>query len=196
MQIVLTTSLKDILTESGQGYSLCKGGIFKHALGTAVMSSRLAELSRRVPAHLAYTAGLLHDIGKVVLDQWMASTYPLFYRKIRYEGASLLEVERELFGMDHCEAGERLAEHWGLPETIREVMKCHHMPCHATQRPELVHTVHIADLVMSRFMAELRGCKYEESSLSHSLSALGFGTEQLLPLLDFLVNSAIAYPLL
>ncbi len=78
LQLLLTASLELFLTDSGQGYSLCKGGLFQHALGTAIVSGELAELTGKASPEIAYTAGLLHDIGIIVLDQFISSVHPFF----------------------------------------------------------------------------------------------------------------------
>ncbi|MFN2189970.1 MAG: HDOD domain-containing protein, partial [Candidatus Promineifilaceae bacterium] len=67
LQLVVSASLEEFLLQAGQGYSLCKGGLFRHALGTGILCETFAGLTKKVPLDLAYTAGLLHDIGKVVL---------------------------------------------------------------------------------------------------------------------------------
>ena len=71
---------------------------------------------------MAYTAWLLHDIGKVVLDQYMIPAYALFYRRTQEDGQNLIDVEREIFGITHPEAGEMLAAQWSLPRDIKKVI--------------------------------------------------------------------------
>ena len=99
-----------------KGYSLCKGGLFQHALGVAMVAEGLAKLTGCVSSGVAYTAGLLHDIGKVVLDQYIASATPFFYRRTQVDGIGLCRVETDQFGVTHPEVGERLAESWSLPQ--------------------------------------------------------------------------------
>ena len=96
-----------------------------HSVATALLSRELATASR-ASGDEAYTAGLLHDIGRIGL---MAS-YPPAYANmlsVSYEYSfDVMEFERDLFDIDHCEAGAWLAEEWGLPKTIALVAQHHH----------------------------------------------------------------------
>jgi putative nucleotidyltransferase with HDIG domain len=85
LKFVISACLNNFFNQSGMGYSLCKGGMYHHAVGTAVIAEKLAELTGKVDSSMAYTAGLLHDIGKVVLDQFVDSGFPLFYRQLNEE---------------------------------------------------------------------------------------------------------------
>ncbi|MEE8397524.1 MAG: HDOD domain-containing protein, partial [Desulfobacterales bacterium] len=151
LQLVVSASLELYFTDSGQGYSLCKGGLFQHALGVALTAEALAGFTGRASSQIAYTAGLLHDIGKVVLDQYMASAHPFFYRRTQIDGIDLCEVEKENFGHSHAGAGSQLAESWQLPENLVDTIRHHHFPEHATVDEELTHLVYLADVLMSRF---------------------------------------------
>jgi putative nucleotidyltransferase with HDIG domain len=151
LPLLLTACLELFLADSGQGYSLCKGGLFKHALGTAIISEELAKLTGKSPTAIAYTAGLLHDIGKIVLDQFLASAHPLFYRQTLIDGIELCDIEREKFGLTHLQAGELLAASWSLPARLADVIQHHHYPEKAAVDSELTHLVYIADVLMSRF---------------------------------------------
>jgi putative nucleotidyltransferase with HDIG domain len=152
LQLVISLSLKGFFPQAEQGYSLCKGGLYNHALGTAVFAETLAQFTGKVAADIAYTGGLLHDIGKALLDQYVAPAYPLFYQRIQVDGADLIAVERDAFGVSHTEIGAQLAEHWSLPESLIDTIGYHHQPEQATANPELTHLVYLTDLLLSRFL--------------------------------------------
>ena len=69
VKLVICVSVNQFFGHSGSGYSLCKGRLYHHAVGTALIAEKLADYTGSVEPGKAYTAGLLHDIGKVVLDQ-------------------------------------------------------------------------------------------------------------------------------
>jgi len=134
-----------------QGYSLSRGGLYHHSLGTAILADHLATITGKAMPGLAYTAGLLHDIGKTVLDQYVADDYPLFYRSFHGSEKSITEVENEVFGLTHTDVGTKLAIQWQLPESLLEVITYHHTPEDAINYPELTNLVYFADVLMSKF---------------------------------------------
>lgn len=184
VNIVLSTTVDDFLAQSEQGYSFCKGGLFKHALGTAMISQRLAKLTGKASADIAYTAGLLHDIGKVVLDQRMNAMYPLFYRGVQLDGKELIQMEKNVFGVSHTQAGSRLAQRWSFPENLADIIAHHHFPETATVDPELCHIVYLADLIMSRFSVGQELEKMNTSNLDARLEKIGISPEQFPNILD------------
>jgi len=184
LQFILTAALDDFFPETETGYSLCKGGLYKHALGTAMTAESLANFTGRVPADIAYTAGLLHDIGKVVLDQRISEVTPLFYRRMQVDGRDLIDVEHEAFGVSHDEAGGLLAKQWSLPESLTDAIRYHHQPEQSVVNLELTHHVYLADLLMSRFMAGQELERLDTTSLRPRLERIGIRPDQFPLLVD------------
>ena len=169
------------------GYSLCKGGLYHHAVGAAVIAERLALLTGRAKPALAYTAGLLHDIGKVALDQHLHRAYPLFYRRLSEDQAlDFIQAEREVFGVDHTEVGQRLAAKWSLPGSIAESIRHHHAPERAPQHGTLAHIVFLANFLMSCFRAGLQVGPANASLLAPRLNAIGLSAGQFAQLVDMI----------
>jgi putative nucleotidyltransferase with HDIG domain len=178
LQLIVKTSLEDFLSQPDGGYSLCKGGLFQHACGTAAMARELAQFTGLVAPDLAYTAGLLHDIGKVVLDQYMHTARPLFYRTIQKGDADLIRAESELFGVIHTEVGGQLAGQWSIPENLCAAIRYHHQPERATSGSELTHLVYLADLIMSRFMVGQEMEKLNTDAFVSRLHKVGLNPDQ------------------
>jgi len=189
--LVVSASLELFFKYTEQGYSLCKGGLFQHALGVALIAEKLAEFTGRASPKVAYTAGLLHDIGKVILDQYIASVSPFFYRRTQVEGDDLCEMEKEKFGYSHAHIGGLLAENWSLPENLTDAIYYHHYPEKAMVDSQLVHIVYLADLLMSRFQVgySLTGPNVE--GLTERLCNVGLTTSQF-PMLVDLIPSEIS----
>jgi putative nucleotidyltransferase with HDIG domain len=179
LQMIVKTCLEDFLSLPDGGYSLCKGGLFQHACGTAAVARDLAQFNGQVPPDLAYTAGLLHDIGKVVLDEYMHTARPLFYRYVQSGDFDLIGAESELFGIAHTEVGGRLAGHWSIPENLCAVIKHHHHPEEATIGSDLTHLVYLADLMMSRFMVGQELEKLNTEAFVSRLQKVGLNPDQL-----------------
>ena len=178
------TVLEGFFPEQERGYSLCKGGLYKHALGAAVTAERLAKTTKCVSADVAYTAGLLHDIGKVVLDQFVAPALPLFYRRTQEDGTGLIEVEQEVIGISHTEVGGRLGEQWSFPAALIEAIRNHHEPEKATVNRELAHVVHLADLFMSRFATGQELEQINTDLLAQRLAKIGLSAKEFPKIVD------------
>jgi putative nucleotidyltransferase with HDIG domain len=192
LKFVISASLANFFDQMESGYSLCKGGLYHHAIGTAVIAEKLAVLTRKAEPSVAYTAGLLHDIGKVVLDQFIHSGYPLFYRELNEKGCNFSEVEKRLLGTDHTEAGVELAQKWSFPEPLVETIRHHHKPENAKQHCELVNIVYLADLLMSRFHTGLELERLSTDSLASRLEAIGFSLAAFPELIDHIPLGVLA----
>ena len=186
LNLVISTTMEDFFRPSELGYSLCKGGLYYHAIGTAIIAEKLAAMTGKANQALAYTAGLLHDIGKVVLDQYITSAYPLFYRSMIENEQNFSESEKAILGIDHSEVGGKLAEKWSFPITLSDSIRYHHIPEKATLNPELAHIVYLADLLMSRFHAGFEIERLSTENLTMKLDTIGLTTERLPDLVDLI----------
>jgi HD-like signal output (HDOD) protein/CheY-like chemotaxis protein len=124
---------------------------WEHALATAVIAEGLAKEAGFRPPGEAFVAGLLHDTGKLVLDQLHPKEYAEAIRRSAEEGKFLRDTERAIFSETHAFAGEVLATQWGLPEGIRMVMAHHHWPMAVErehyQHVQLIRLVYLADVL-------------------------------------------------
>jgi putative nucleotidyltransferase with HDIG domain len=185
-KIVISVCVQDQFLLASQGYSLCKGGLYYHAVAVAVISEALARRTGQADPMTAYVAGLIHDIGKVVLDQCVASIQPVFYRTLHQTGQLAEKVEKELFGIDHCEAGGWLAESWMLPETLQEAIRCHHTPELVCHQDKLVNIVHMADLLAGGFDPTLKTQPPNTQNLRRHLEKIGCDAEKFAELVDLM----------
>jgi len=171
--------------QADQGYSLIKGGLFRHALGVAYVAEKIAKLTKIVKGDHAYTAGLLHDIGKTVLDQFLASDYPLFYRKVLEDvNRPLLQVEKELFGYSHTELGEKLSVRWGLPDSLTEAIAYHHHPEKSKAAAKLTNITFLANTLFSAFRSGVSLNIMDSISLEENLKSLNLNHETLKEIID------------
>lgn len=190
-QIVMSTAFEDYYSQAEQGYSLTRGGLYRHAVGTAMLAERLALFTNFAQPDMAYTAGLLHDIGMVVLDQYMANVDPFFYRQKEVEEPDLIKIEQETLGVDHTEVGARLAEIWGLSETMKEVISKHHYPEKAGGDPKLTMLVYLADLLMSKFQAGLDLGLTSSDRFASGLARLGIKSSQFPEIVNLIPRTII-----
>jgi len=172
LQMMMTAQTEEFFMRTEKGYSLSRGGMFHHAFATARLSESIARDSGICPPDMAYSAGLLHDIGKVVLDQYIAGVLPLFYRMMQDTPKDSSIVERNLLGIDHTQAGLLLAESWNLPDVIKDVIEFHHFPNESQENRDLVHLVYIADVFTHNFLAGFEIEHLDGSNLHPSLTFL------------------------
>ncbi|HEX7362102.1 MAG TPA: HDOD domain-containing protein [Bryobacteraceae bacterium] len=107
-----------------QGFQRC----WQHTIATAVLCREIAAAAGVRQPEQAYSLGLLHDIGRLGLLVAWPDDYDLMLRKADRNAISLVELERQLFTMDHCELGRRLIEQWKLPQEFCVVAGRHHDP--------------------------------------------------------------------
>jgi putative nucleotidyltransferase with HDIG domain len=96
-----------------------------HSVACAVIAEELAQAMKQ-PKDRAYTAGLLHDIGRLALLACHPVEYNNLFVIARENSFDELECEWELFDVDHCSAGAWLARHWNLPDDFTEAIAKHH----------------------------------------------------------------------
>lgn len=151
------------------GYCLGPEEMWRHAFGTAVASQLVARATRKASEDVAFTAGLLHDLGKVALSVWLENKMGAILLYAGREGISYDEAERRVLGYDHCQVGYHLATNWNLPEEICACNLYHHKPSNATEFQELVDCVHVGDYICSSMGYGLGGdgllYRFDEESL-------------------------------
>jgi len=121
--------------------------LWYHSLGAGVVARTFAAYVREDP-DTAFTAGLLHDIGKIIFDVYFTNEYARVVEHRDQEGCSLFDAENAVLGIDHCHIGARVANKWRLPDTIIAVIEHHHRPSQTTPSA-MIDLVHFGD-VMSR----------------------------------------------
>ncbi len=127
--------------------SVKANGLWNHSLAAACTTEALAVIGSdyNFEPQVAFTAGLLHDIGKLVLDQLLTPQNRLTIENlVAHEAASRADAEKEVFGVDHSDVGACLLRNWHLPEIIVEAVANHHHPV-SMPRPQLSSVVAVAD---------------------------------------------------
>ena len=121
--VVVTVGLRAYLKDFTPLLQSC----WRHSVACAVIAERAAKWSGS-DKDVAYTAGIMHDIGRVAL----ATTMPHAYARVVETGADqphdLLQTECESCGIDHCQAGRALVTAWNLPDAFLEITSSHHDP--------------------------------------------------------------------
>jgi putative nucleotidyltransferase with HDIG domain len=102
-------------------------GIWRHSMASALIAEQLALAGFMDKDH-AYTSGVLHDIGRLALSAVRAKEYSVLLETHTGSANSILQAERDMFGMDHCEIGRELIADWKLPRDLGAIVSQHHAP--------------------------------------------------------------------
>ena len=98
---------------------------WRHSLACAILAEHVSRAAL-IDKDAAYTCGVLHDIGRLALAATRRDAYTEFLESLREQPCDILLRERELFGVDHCQAGQQLLKSWNLPERLALVAARHH----------------------------------------------------------------------
>ncbi len=145
--IVLTASIAGMLPPREDGMLFDRVSFWRHSLACGIASKLLAGRMGMKNLEEAFLWGLLHDLGKVVLDGCFRDDYLLIVRLAREKGRLLREAEEAVLGFDHAEAGGVVAEKWNLPPALIKAVRFHHDPPRARESARVVSIVHLADIL-------------------------------------------------
>ncbi len=163
----------------GVAEALDPSKLWKHTVVTAVAASTLAKKCGE-PDGAAFTAGLLHDIGKLVLASVERRNYGVLRENARLSGLSDNEAEQSTFGTNHAEIGGLLLDQWKLPAEICSAVLHHHNPNLAGVDGRITVIIHLADWMAHGY--ESGEPLPLTASAADGFRSLGLGTVDLLAL--------------
>lgn len=129
LSLAIAEGVRPKLLKPLPAFDLQPGRLWQHAVASAMATEIVTKRARSPVPPETVTASLLHDVGKIVLDEAIDEATLSALRTAWSGGsASRLEAERQVLGIDHAELGGAVARHWGLPERVAAAITNHHTP--------------------------------------------------------------------
>ncbi|MDB4538595.1 HDOD domain-containing protein, partial [bacterium] len=146
VNLVLTSSASKYFRDYGSAKDRSMENRWEQCVSNAIGARLKARRHMKVDPDRAYTAGLLENIGHLVLDRFLDEAIDEI-RGMALSGTDLIEAERQVLGLHHAEIGARLTARWSLPEVLVEVIRHHHEPELAGSDAALAATIHLAEIL-------------------------------------------------
>ncbi|HZH98943.1 MAG TPA: HDOD domain-containing protein, partial [Fimbriimonadaceae bacterium] len=124
--LVIGVAYQQIIAGREQAKSFNKLDFWKHSLAVATAARIIAKIKLPAKAEELYLAGMMHDVGMLVLDRFCPNEFDQALQYARQERIPIYQAERRLFGFDHADVGGLLAEKWGLTPLMTGAVRYHH----------------------------------------------------------------------
>ena len=124
--LVVTSAARNMYLKEGKTMGLKERLLWEHSIGCAIACKILVTPRHPHLAEEAFLAGLMHDIGKLVLNQYAGDVFDEIVQEVYNDGRPFIDVEREVLGFDHTEVGAMLVTKWKLSPVMEEAIKFHH----------------------------------------------------------------------
>jgi len=162
-QIISVAGMQKALNRKLPGYGLDSEELWRHSLSVAMGSKIVAGRRNPELEMVAHTAGLVHDVGKIILDPFVLAKKETFETFLLQEQQTYLHAEQEILGFDHAEIAAEVCNKWSIPETISAAIRYHHNPSDSLE-VELAFILHLAD-----YVSLMSGEGYEDEDYLYQL---------------------------
>ena len=147
-QLAMVTPIIEDFQKLAGGRTFPWRQFWRHCIATALMTREITDLLQSQDDEVDYVAGLIHDVGKIV----MASAFPDHFNEIYFrrldEPGDVRQREREILGVDHAELGAMYLRKQRLPEVFVEIVANHHTPQAARVQVNVTAAVNVADMLV------------------------------------------------
>lgn len=143
--LAMTAYIAQLFKQPAHHAHYSREGLWNHMIGVAAVAKLIAETSKKAPPREAYLAGLLHDLGFILIDQYLHKPFCKVLDALEPE-VPVCQVEDETLGFDHAELGAFVADQWRLPKQLTTAIRYHHDPDrHKGEHSEMVYVVALAN---------------------------------------------------
>lgn len=189
MSILAVAELSKMLVTRLNGYEISKGDLFLHSVAVAVASDLLANEKAPLFSYDAFSAGLLHDCGKIVLNDYIYANKKQFLELVEKNKVKCFEAETIMFGFSHGDIAFKLLESWNLPEIQTHAIGYHHYPKDSGMN-ELSYILNVADFlaVKAGFSASTYCVEDEEAVDEEVFDFLSIKENEIPKFIEFVKN--------
>jgi len=145
-ELITVAAASRLLGKKLDGYDLGAGELWRHSLGVACASKIIANMKNSGLANDVFTAGLIHDAGKLILGPYILEWKEEFQQFMADGRKTFLNAEREILGFDHSQIAAEVCKNWLIPQPLATAIEYHHYPSRS-QGSELAYIVHVADAI-------------------------------------------------
>jgi len=146
--IILVTKIFEVIRSGSKEHSLNRKLFWRHALGCGVTAQTIGLKLGMGDGEEIFLAGLLHDIGKVILDAFLHEEYEKVIKVSQKDNILLFEAEKQILGASHEDLGYWLAEEWNLPLNLTAAITHHHDPSQSGDFVVATSLVHVGDILV------------------------------------------------
>lgn len=159
-----------LLRKKLKGYDLKPEEMWKHSLAVAAGSRIIADMKFPSMSDDAFSAGLIHDVGKLILDPYIFEGKKIFKKALKTNKKSTFAVERETLGFDHSEIGSAVCQMWRIPREVTTAIRYHHEPLLSPEK-DLAYVICAADMIA---LSIAESCEPEDAAKAMDKEALKF----------------------
>ncbi|MFA6012126.1 MAG: HDOD domain-containing protein [Desulfobacteraceae bacterium] len=149
--VVSVSVFESLVLDNAEDIDFNIEDFWTHSLAVAMTSRYLSEESGIQDPDDCFVAGLLHDIGLIIIARFFPDILVKIVRQVKEQNVSIYDAEKEIIPLRHNKIGELIAKKWQLPPAVCDTLKYHHTPNKGAVNPELVTLVHLGDIIVRRF---------------------------------------------
>ena len=187
-EIIFIASASRHMNKELPGYGLSTGAIWRHSLAVAFIAKIIANKSQPEIGYEAFSAGLIHDSGKIILDPYILENKQEFNACMEEEGNTHFEAEKKVLGFDHATIAALIGKRWNFPNHIIQGIRYHHNPSRF-RGGKLSLILFIADCIA--LWGDSKTTYYSADVVGQRMEKRGFDLDQLESLLKEVIDIGV-----
>lgn len=164
IQLVMSSGVQSIMKKGVVGYDLPPGDLWRHSVAVSIGAEALVKELKTENADVVFTAALLHDVGKLILGEYVQDEL-VSIESTASDEVPFEKAEDAVIGTNHAKIGAAILEKWSFPDEIVTAVRSHHTPGDMNQPNNLTDIVHVADILslMVGIGVGVEGLRYQPS---------------------------------